>query len=201
MAKQRGGSLQPEVSRGDGPDPGSSDPVDGTIVEPSSGTAPGGDSGPAGTIDPSSISGTGDDSGKRRGGWPKGRPRGRPRADSAAKGNSTPLDANALDALIFSAHGLLSAFSRVPEIALTHDESKALADATVTLAAHYPGISRKVPPEAFAWLNFAQTAAVVYGPRIAAFRMRQAQEKARTRAANGHGRPPEQPFAGLGAVQ
>jgi hypothetical protein len=104
-----------------------------------------------------------------------------------------------------AAHGMLAAFASVPEMALGETESRALAEAAVRVAAHYPAIARALPPEALAWFNLAQVAAVVYVPRFVAIRTRQAQE-AKDRAArrgNGMGGPvnPAPPGYGFGAVQ
>jgi hypothetical protein len=66
---------------------------------------------------------------------------------------------------------MLSILSKTPEIALSKEESNLLATAAVDVAKHYE-VMQKVSVEAIAWVNLAQVAALIYGPRLMTFRMR-----------------------------
>lgn len=78
---------------------------------------------------------------------------------------------------------------RTPEAALAPGEAEALAQAIATVSEHYD-VTGVIPPETAAWLNLAQVAGLIYGPRLFAVRARKAAERAAANTqeftANGH---------------
>lgn len=70
----------------------------------------------------------------------------------------------------------MAAKTETPEIALDKSEAGLLASAVAQVAEHY-NFLKSVSPEALAWANLAQVAAMVYGPRYMAFRLRKSIEK------------------------
>jgi hypothetical protein len=60
------------------------------------------------------------------------------------------------------------------ELALDRDEAKMLADGISTVAAQY---TVEVNPKVVAWAGLCGIIGAVYGPRIAAYRVRKALEK------------------------
>ena len=71
-----------------------------------------------------------------------------------------------LEAILYSAHLMASNFLRIPELALTEDESKLLSAAVLRVSELYelPLLNEK----AMAWINLTLVAGTIYGPRIVA---------------------------------
>lgn len=60
---------------------------------------------------------------------------------------------------------MIAKFTRADIMRVDHDESKMLAQAMADVASQYDAIA--MSPKAQAWVAFAGTLGVVYGPRIA----------------------------------
>lgn len=83
--------------------------------------------------------------------------------------------------MLYSAHQMLAAFTRVEELALEKDESKLLADAVAEVALHYP---MTIDPKVLAWSNLAMCAGMVYGPRVFLYNTRKSKERQKERPTN-----------------
>lgn len=118
-------------------------------------------------VEPRDIEpGSGSDSAAGSSEQPKRRGR-KPGSKNSAKASA--LDISGVELLLYSTHNMLAALSKTPEIALSKEESNLLATAVVDVSKHYEFMS-KVSAEAIAWTNLVQVAALIYGPRIVAFR-------------------------------
>ena len=100
----------------------------------------------------------------------------KPRKQREKKSESIPLDVNMVEEILFSLH-MTAANYIAPEMALDHDESLRLAQATKRLTDHY-GVGKISP-----WTGFAIVAAQIYGPRIYAAGVRRSEEKRAAKAA------------------
>jgi hypothetical protein len=70
---------------------------------------------------------------------------------------------------------MAGAFFDTPELALSPDEAKAMAEATANVAAHYNTL---IDPKLMAWFSLFIVAGGVYGPRIMVIRARHKAEAA-----------------------
>lgn len=120
-------------------------------------------------IDPVAAFGTdtpgagGDGAGSDGGGSAEpARRRGR-KPGSGRKGKAAALDLSGVEAILLSAHTMLAAMTKTPELIISQDEANKLASAINTVQEHYPV---HVDPKAMAWLNLAGVAGMIYGPRI-----------------------------------
>lgn len=68
----------------------------------------------------------------------------------------------------------VSGIADVPELEISKDESKAMAEAIAEVASHY---NATLDPKVMAWVGFAGAMGAVYGPRVAAIRLRKSMEK------------------------
>lgn len=195
MADPNGGGVSPEPSGGGGPAQRVTFEVDGTSPKrgrpASAAGAPEAPSG--GTIDPAALGGP--DAGPQRSrGWPRGKSRG-PAKPKPEGSSSSPVDVNAIDLLLLGAHNILSVFAGIPELALTQEETKPLAEATAAVLAHYPKIMRKIPPAGMAWFNLGQVAVVIYSPRFSSMLLRLKEERDKKAKPNS-GFPPGMAYPG-----
>lgn len=71
-------------------------------------------------------------------------------------------------------HTMVAGFADIPEIEISKDESALMAEAIAEVASHY---NATLDPKAMAWFGFAGAMGAVYGPRVAAIRLRKAMEK------------------------
>ncbi len=85
-----------------------------------------------------------------------------------------------------SLHIAAATFLKTPELALSPDEAKIYAQAVIDLEAAFP---TQIDPRVLAVINFGGVAAMIYGPRIAAIRMRQNADRKRPNP------PPNEPIA------
>lgn len=69
---------------------------------------------------------------------------------------------------------MVAGFTGVSELQIDDAESKALAAAVAGVAAHY---NVTADPKTIAWVNLASALGMVYGPRVAAIRMRRKFDK------------------------
>lgn len=130
-------------------------------------------------IDPASIATP--EPARRRGGWPKGKPRG-PRSDGSGSGTgdgtgtaarakkapASDLDVGTVTLIVSFLGGAIAARAKQPALALDHDESARIADATVNVAKHY---NIPVSPLAQAWMALGMTVGTIYSAKIMAVRM------------------------------
>lgn len=71
-------------------------------------------------------------------------------------------------------HTMVAGFADIPEIEISKEESALMAEAIAEVASHY---NATLDPKAMAWFGFAGAMGAVYGPRVAAIRLRKAMEK------------------------
>lgn len=72
-------------------------------------------------------------------------------------------------------HSIASALTKVEEIALEKSEANQLAQALAAVNVHY---QTAIDPKLVAWMGVVAVAGQVYGPRVLAYRLRSATEKA-----------------------
>lgn len=73
-------------------------------------------------------------------------------------------------------HMMVAAATKIDEIRLSPDESKQLAAALAEVNSHYNVV---MDPKVIAWVGLTTTAASIYGPRIAAYKIRTTMENKR----------------------
>lgn len=142
--------------------------------------------GGAAIIDPKTVgsepsAGTGDKS--KAGKQPK-RPRGRPAGFSpkqAAK-EKEGLDLKGLNAILFSCHAMLAGIAKTPELALSEEESKRMAEAAALVARHY---NFNASQKALDWANLIFCMGTMYGPRAIVISARLKEEQAEKKKQNG----------------
>jgi len=88
--------------------------------------------------------------------------------------------------MIQSTHAMLAFIIKTPELAIDDNEATLLAKSAANVAQHYDVVA--MSEKSMAWIGFAQTLALVYGPRVVAVRMRTAE----TRAAKREGQARQQ---------
>lgn len=71
-------------------------------------------------------------------------------------------------------HGMLAGFTGVAEMEIDEGESKIMASAVAGVAAHY---NVSADPKTVAWVNLASALGMIYGPRIAAVRLRKKTDR------------------------
>lgn len=91
---------------------------------------------------------------------------GRPRGSGTRK----PIAASGIETLLLGIHSTLLAVFKAPELDLDRDEAKQLAAAYADVAEYYPVLN--FDPKYAALANFAGVVSIVYGSRVAAWRMR-----------------------------
>ncbi len=146
-------------------------------------------------IDPASVGSGGSDNGsstdttgepvKRRG------PKLGSTRSTSKKGAA--LDINGVEAILFSAHTILAAISKTPEMALDQSEAKELAKGIANVSRHYDvSTTQKTMDIA----NLVMVAGMIYGSRIMAIRNRKKTERP-ARAANAPSPVAPQPEHGI----
>lgn len=90
-----------------------------------------------------------------------GRPRGATRK---------PISASGVETLLLGIHSTLQAVFKAEELGLDKEEARLLAQSYSDVAEHYPVLN--FDPKYAALANFAGTISLVYGSKIAAFRLR-----------------------------
>lgn len=68
---------------------------------------------------------------------------------------------------------------KVPELSLTAEESKQLANAIAEVNSHY---NIAIDPKVMAWVGLTTTCVSIYAPRIAAYKIREGFEKKQRKA-------------------
>jgi len=134
----------------------------------------------SGVIDPATIgnSGTGDAPfGYTKSGRRRNRAVGSGGSGSTKGGRKTASETTGtITSLLFSVHLMGATFLKVPELALSEDESKALGEAVVKVTELYdvPMMDEKT----LAWVNLAMVASGIYGPRIVAAKINHSKKPA-----------------------
>ncbi|WWT38267.1 assembly protein [Enterobacteria phage PRDfuchsia] len=160
-------------SNGDGvkfaDDAGSGNSIDGiAIIDPGTVTSASGGSGSdAGSCDSGNT--------PRKRGRPAGSGTGAKRGRPAGSGAAKKVPGNlGVEKILFSLHLMASSALKVEELALDEKEAEALAGAVQEVASHY---DITPDPKIMAWAGLFGVCASIYGPRIAAYKMRAASEK------------------------
>jgi hypothetical protein len=148
-----------------------------------------GDTGPipAGNAGPTEANAANSgDTGKRRGGWPKGKPRG-----TGKTAESFPSYLKWFIGPLLIVHELAAHKTNTPELEIDEQEAKAICSAGDDVLAFY----NKVPsPEMQVWLGFGTALSMVYGPRWVAIRTRMKREAKEREARKVQPIRPEQAF-------
>lgn len=76
-------------------------------------------------------------------------------------------------------HAGISGASGIEELALDHKESQLLAESVAEVQSFY---GNTLDPKIVAWVGLIGVAGSIYGPRVAAFKLRKAMEKEQARA-------------------
>lgn len=124
----------------------------------------------AGIVDPATLapggSSTGTDSGTDTG-RRRGRPAGSKNGTKTGRRNSGKTEATSnIEKTLFTIHMMGAAFLGVPELLISSEESKSLADAVTTVTELYevPFLDDKTQ----AWIGLAVVAGSIYVPRVIA---------------------------------
>lgn len=72
-------------------------------------------------------------------------------------------------------HSIAASLTKVEEVALDKSEANQLAQALAAVNVHY---QKTIDPKLVAWMGVVAVAGQVYGPRVLAYRVRVATEKA-----------------------
>jgi hypothetical protein len=101
----------------------------------------------------------------------RGRPAGSGKSSSAKRSETS----RSLDSILFSVHMMGAMWMKIPELMLSEDESKMLANAVnkVTELYDIPILSEKSQ----AWMGLAIAAGTVYGPRLMTAKLNAKQKK------------------------
>ena len=106
--------------------------------------------------------------------------RGRKPGSRSATGKGAALDINGVEHILFSAHTILAAVSKSPEMALDQSEAHQLAEAIANVSRHYDVAATQKTMD---WTNLLMCMGLIYGTRIMAIRnnrARQARERRNT---------------------
>jgi|SRR5580700_499698 hypothetical protein len=101
--------------------------------------------------------------------------RGRPRGST----NHSKVSASGIESLLLGIHNTLHVVFGAEELKLQQAEAAELANAYAAVAAEYPALN--FDPKYAALANFAGVVSIVYGSRLAAFRMRMAMTRGQRR--------------------
>lgn len=154
-----------------------------------------GGTGAPGSIDGLAVADLGGAAPVKRG---RGRPPGSGKSGTKSGSGSTVAQAKAapatvvgIEALLLGLHSIASSLTKVEEIALDKSEANQLAQALAAVNVHY---QKTVDPKLIAWMGVVAVAGQVYGPRVLAYRLRAATEKAQRQqaprmASNGNASP------------
>ncbi len=93
-----------------------------------------------------------------------------------AQAKAAPASVVGIEALLLGIHSIASSLTKVEEIALDKSEANQLAQALAAVNVHY---QKTVDPKLIAWMGVVAVAGQVYGPRVLAYRLRTADEKAK----------------------
>lgn len=119
--------------------------------------------------------GNGNDAGNSGGSVKRGRGRpagaGKPRIGKREV--AAPVSIKGIEKILFSIHAM-AASSITPELALEEQEAKLLAEAVAEVQSHY---NMTVDPKIVAWIGLAGVCGSLYGPRIAAYKLRKMTEE------------------------
>jgi hypothetical protein len=164
---------------------------------PDSGEDQGNGGGPGNPVDPATLDGRGGNvaAAPEKPAKDGKRPETRERpAVRRVKEADAELDASGIEKLLLAIHTGLGVVTSVPEFVLDPSEAAELSKASADVARHYkiPKFAQKT----LDWTTLATVMASVYGTRIAAYRLRTADERAAARkteadrrAAQNGGRP------------
>jgi hypothetical protein len=111
--------------------------------------------------------------------------RGRPRGsrNGASSKSSTRKEASDLTSLLLSAHFMLAAITKVPELEISQDEAKRLGEAAARVNEVYGGVM--LPEKVTVLINLGLAAGTVYGPRILTYSLRMKNEAKEKKAGRG----------------
>lgn len=147
----------------------------GDVADSDSGA---GDASP-GSIDGIAVGNLGDAAPVKRG---RGRPPGSGKAGvkqgagrTVTQAKAAPASVVGIEALLLGLHSIAASLTKVEEIALDKTEANQLAQALAAVNVHY---QKAVDPKLLAWMGVVAVAGQVYGPRVLAYRLRVATEKA-----------------------
>lgn len=132
-------------------------------------------------IDPADIDGSagdGNSDGRNTGdnaGEPVRKRRGRPAGSArTARAKKATLDINGVEGILLSAHTLLAAIAKTPELILDKDEAKQLAEGIANVSRHY---DLETTQKGMDWGNLIMVVGMIYGTRIFAIRAKKASSK------------------------
>lgn len=100
------------------------------------------------------------------------------RAKQPGEREEAPLNINGIEKILFSAHGILSALTHVPELALDESEAKKLAKSIEGVTDQY---KLTLDPKVAAYFDLGSTVSMIYGPRAFSYYLRKKNEVATPR--------------------
>lgn len=104
------------------------------------------------------------------------RKRGRPRSTrNGATKTERKETSNDLSGVLMSIHLMLASWTSVEELTIDNDEARRLSDAVLKVNDLYGGFI--IPEKYLAWASLAMCCGGIYGPRLAAYKLRMTNEK------------------------
>lgn len=159
--------------------PGNDDGSTGHHVGDSARVDSGTGSADTGSIAGLAVGDLGDASPVKRGrGRPPGSGKSGPKpgaGKTVTQAKAAPAGVVGIEALLLGIHSIAASLTKVEEIALEKSEANQLAQALAAVNVHY---QKAVDPKLLAWMGVVAVAGQVYGPRVLAYRVRAATEKA-----------------------
>lgn len=163
-----GQQNQPRVTDPAGNSEGNDSPVSGVQFDASKPAT--GDSRQV-FVDPAQAAGGSDPDSNDPGRASSSRAPGRPRGSSS--GGTKKTVQGSLTGLLYSLHQMGSVLLKTPELELTEGEAKRLGDAAQAVMSFYT--DAEIPEEVMLWSNLIMAAGAVYGPRVIAYKIRNAR--------------------------
>lgn len=151
------------------------------------------------------IAGNAANGGNQSEGGEQKRKPGRPAGYSPKKEGEKTLHLDGVSTILLSIHAMLAGITNTPELLLTEDESKKVADAATKVAKHY---NFNATDKQMAWYNLTLVAGGIYGAKFFAYSARvKAEKKSKTQVKNTHGeaqpkvnQPPASIFPDLSTI-
>jgi hypothetical protein len=99
------------------------------------------------------------------------KPGPKPGSKKSASAARHPVDAHALEGMLYTVHMMLAGMTKTQELMLSQDEAKSLSVASANVARHYDVGASQVMLD---WTALAMCIGAIYGPRIIAIRINNA---------------------------
>lgn len=119
-----------------------------------------------GRNDDSPANATGSDGPRKRG--------RKPGTKNSTQKAANPVTVTGLEKVLYAIHATAASALKAPELELDQTEARNLAEAVAEVQRHYNAV---IDPKMMAWIGLFGVAGTIYGPRVAAMRIRKGMEK------------------------